>query len=129
MISVTSIFGRRTTMKHERKGKYCTLFSRDDGKYIVYTAPRHYSIETCADTEVVRKEVGFDILRERMLNFQANNQKSANPAKEDDEESEGLPEQPDAAMEGSSGASEILRETERLLVTSSAERSEWIAAG
>ena len=32
-------------------------------------------------------------------------------------------------MEGSSGASEIPRETERLLVTSGAESSEWIAAG
>ena len=109
--------------------KYCTLFPRYGGKYTVYTAPRYYFIETRADMEAVRKEVGFDILRERMLQFQATSQKSADPARQDDEESEGLPEQPDAAMEGSSGASEIPREPDRLLVTSGAESSEWIAAG
>ena len=90
---------------------YCTLFSRDDGKYDVLTAPRYYFIETRADEEAVRKEVWYDILRERMLEFQEASQKSATPANEDDEESEeASPEQPDAAMEGSSGASEIPKE-------------------
>ena len=63
-----------------------------------------------------------------MLEFQETSPKSADPAKEDDEESEeDFREQPDATMEGSSGASEIHREPERLLVTSGAESSEWIA--
>ena len=109
--------------------KYCTLFPRDDGKYSIYTAPRHYFIETRADMEAVRKEVGYDILQERMLNFQKHSTKRADPAQDDDEESEDFPDQPEAAMEGSSGASEVPREPDRLLVTSGAESGEWIAAG
>ena len=111
-------------------------------------APRHYFIETRADEVAVRKAAGYDILAERLKDFRLHSKISAKPATEHEESEEAPPDQPgvhvdsrsddnvteefsviDSVREGSSGGSEIPKEPERLLVTSGAESSEWIAAG
>ena len=88
-----------------KKGmKYATLFAsnrRRDRGATPLTAPRHLFIETAADATAVRKLAGFDILRQRMFEFEGS-ARSADPTLEDDEESGGESQEEANAAAGES---------------------------
>ena len=85
--------------------KYATLTPREDARYNLCTAPRHYFVETLVD----EYHVGQEILREREATFRQHSKKSARPLPEEPEEPESSRESRSRIRERTPGVHEDSR--------------------